>query len=454
MRGWALKKKAKRDLRWGLKMTLGNKGWRTAVLVMLCGTSLAAKAAPLDDELSSLVDGHPLIKSGQAQVSATDKGVAASLAPYLPSVDVTGEEGKGRVSLPAFRATSTGPFASEERNWNFSVKETLWDGGIRDSARAQSKLQRDSANISLVGVRQTVLAEGVTAYLNVLRQIELVKLSQQNEDNIRKQLHLEDERVKRGSGIAVDVLQAKSRLQISLERMTAVRGGLQEATARYQQVFNRPPETENMVLPPDPSGLLPASVDDAVAVALNEQPIVRNASKQIDLAVQRRAGIEAEYQPKVDLVGSRVYQENFSGVPGIRRDTLGELKVSWNLFAGLGTRNRAQQTGYEKLAREDDLLQAKRKTEEQVRISWNTLKTAEDRVSLLDNAVNIASEVFESRKKLRESGKETVINVLDAENEVFNARINYTSALYDARIAGYEVLRAMGRLEVNTLKGR
>ena len=91
MRGWDIKQKTKRDLRWGLKMTLGNKGWRAAVLVMLCGTSLAAKAAPLDDELSSLVDGHPLIKSGQAQVSATDKGVAASLAPYLPSVDITGE---------------------------------------------------------------------------------------------------------------------------------------------------------------------------------------------------------------------------------------------------------------------------------------------------------------------------------------------------------------------------
>ncbi|TAL01090.1 MAG: TolC family protein [Rhodospirillaceae bacterium] len=434
-------------------MAFGNKGWRGVILAMLCGSSLSASAAPLDDELSALIQTHPLIKSGQAQVSASDKGVFASLAPYLPSADVTGEEGKGRVSLPAFRATPNGPFASEERNWNFSVKETLWDGGARDSARAQSKLQRDSANITLVGVRQTVLAEGINAYLNVLRQLELVKLSQQNEDNIRKQLHLEDERVKRGAGIAVDVLQAKSRLQISLERLTAVRGGLQEATARYEQVFSRPPETENMTLPPDPAGLLPATVDDAVAAALNEQPTVQNAAKQIDLTEQKQEGIEAEYQPKIDLVGSRVYQENFSGIPGIRRDTLGELKVSWNLFAGLGTHSRIQQTGYEKTAREDDLIQAKHKAEEQVRISWNTLKTAEERVSLLDNAVNIAAEVYESRKKLRESGKETVINVLDAENEVFNAQINYTSALYDSRIATYDVLRSMGRLEINTLKG-
>lgn len=435
-------------------MTFNDKGWRGAILTIIACSSMiaAAGAAPLDDELNSLVQGHPLIQSGQAQIQAANKGVAASFSAYLPSVDVAGEEGKGRVSLPAFRATPNGPFASEERNWNFSIKETLWDGGARDSARAQSKLQRDTANISLVGVRQTVFAEGINAYLNVLRQLELVRLSQQNEQNIRQQLHLEDERVKRGAGINVDVLQAKSRLQLSLERLTAVRGGLQEATARYQQVFNRLPDYDNMSLPPSPNSLLPATVDDAVATALKEQPTVQNASKQIDITQRRQDSIEAEYQPRLDLVGSRVYQENFGGVPGIRRDTLGELKVTWNLFAGLGTRNRAAQTSYEKVAREDDLIQAKRKTEEQVRISWNNLKTAEERVDLLDNAVNIAGEVFENRKKLRESGKETVINVLDAENETFNARINYTSALYDARIAAYDVLRAMGRLELNTLK--
>ena len=93
----------------------------------------------------------------------------------------------------------------------------------------------------------------------------------------------------------------------------------------------------------------------------------------------------------------------------------------------------------------------KRKAEEQTRLAWQALQTANERVALLENAVNIAAEVFDSRKKLRESGKETVINVLDAENEVYSARINYTSALYDARVAAYSVLQAIGRLELTVL---
>jgi adhesin transport system outer membrane protein len=429
-------------------------GGRGVVLPVLCFTFMAgyAQAAPLEQELSALVQNHPVIQSGQALVSASESGVKASLAPYLPSVDTAGEIGYGRVSMPAFRASPDGPFDSEVENWNISIKETLWDGGARDAARAGSKLQRDAANFSLVGSRQAIFAEGITAYLNVLRQQELVKLSQQNEMNIRSQLKLEDERVNRGIAINVDVLQAKSRLQVSLERLTAVRGGFQEAMARYEQVFNHPAEISAMSMPPSPASQLPISLEDAVRAALADHPAVQVANTLIAQTAERKEGIKAEYQPRIDLVASRTYQSDWAGVPGIRRDSIIQLKATWNLFAGLGTRYRVQQTAFEEIARQDDFIQAKRKAEELVKVSWISLRTAEERVTLLSNAVNIAGEVYESRKKLRENGKETVINVLDAENEVFNAQINYTGALYDARIAAYEVLRAIGRLELATLR--
>ena len=92
-----------------------------------------------------------------------------------------------------------------------------------------------------------------------------------------------------------------------------------------------------------------------------------------------------------------------------------------------------------------------RKTVETVRLAWQALKTGRDRLFLLENAVNIASEVFESRKKLRSAGKETVINVLDAESEIANARINFASAFFDVRTAVFQLLLAMGRLNVAEL---
>ena len=92
-----------------------------------------------------------------------------------------------------------------------------------------------------------------------------------------------------------------------------------------------------------------------------------------------------------------------------------------------------------------------RKVEEQARLSWQALLTVRDRVELLENAVNIASEVFDARQKLRDAGKETVINVLDAESEIFNAQINFAAASYDERVSVFQLLLAMGRLNGENL---
>jgi outer membrane protein, adhesin transport system len=206
-----------------------------------------------------------------------------------------------------------------------------------------------------------------------------------------------------------------------------------------------------MVLPVPVDSLLPANVEDAVNIALSENPAVITANRRIDIGIEQKKSIEAEYYPSVDFVLQKKYERDYAGTPGIRRDNTAKVQATWNLFSGLGTQARAAQTDAETEARRSEYLQAKRKAEEQTRLAWQALQTANERVELLDNAVNIASEVFESRKKLRESGKETVINVLDAENEVYSARINYTSALYDARIAAYAVLLATGRLELEQL---
>ncbi|MBY0511687.1 MAG: TolC family protein, partial [Rhodospirillaceae bacterium] len=206
-----------------------------ALAVTASVSSPAVLAAPLDEELRGLVDQHPLIKSGEAQVMSADKGVRATLAPFLPTIDITGGAGYEHVSTPTFRATPDGPFSDDATNYAATLRENIFDGGKKYAARRGAKLQRDVAGVSLMNTRQTQIFEGVAAYINVLRQSELVNLAGQNGDNIRKQLNLEDERVRRGSGIAVDVLQAKSRLQLSLERLSSSRGAFEDRGVRVER---------------------------------------------------------------------------------------------------------------------------------------------------------------------------------------------------------------------------
>lgn len=412
--------------------------------------AMSASAAPLRDELTDLLGAHPLIRSSQAQIQSADQGVRTTLSPFLPNLSVRGEFGFEKVDTPAFRASPNGKFNAEPEELNATLTQNIWDGGAKYANRRGAKLQLEVAKYSLANIRQSVIFEGTSAYLNVLRQSQLLAIAEQNERSIREQLNLEDERVRRGAGIAVDVLQAKSRLQFALEQRAAVRGALEDARSRYLQVFGRVPLANEMAMPrrtPE----IPEDLETAVNIGVTSNPQVQVAQGQIDIVETQRKAITSEYQPSVDLVFETGYEQDFNGVPKVRRDYSARLRGTWTLFNGLSTQSRSRQTAYDRQARMEDLAQTRRKTEESIRLAWFALMTAEERTELLENAVNIAGEVYDSRRKLREAGRETIINVLDAESEVLAAQINYTSAQFDARIARYQLLQAMGQLEIDAI---
>ena len=201
-----------------------------------------------------------------------------------------------------------------------------------------------------------------------------------------------------------------------------------------------------MIDPLPPIELLPSELETTIAIALEENPSIINAAATIATAEGRRKAAQSEYAPSVDLTGQSNYSKHTGGTLGTSRDQSIKLSTTWNLFSGFSTKAGIDQAAFDRGAAKDNLTFSARKVEEQVRLSWQALITVRKRIELLENAVNIAAEVFTARKKLREAGKETVLNVLDAESEVFNAQINFTAASYDERVAVYQLLLSMGRL--------
>jgi adhesin transport system outer membrane protein len=206
-----------------------------------------------------------------------------------------------------------------------------------------------------------------------------------------------------------------------------------------------------MTDPAPPIELLPSTLERAVEIAISENPTAAGATTNIEVARERRRTIMAELAPTVDLEGKLNFEKHADATIGVRRDYSLLVTASWNLFTGFSTRESLSQATFNYRASQDNRDETTRKVIEQTRLAWQALLTARSCLGLLENAVNIASEVFESRKRLREAGKETVINVLDAENEVANSQINFTSAAYDERLAVYQLLRSMGRLTAGNL---
>jgi outer membrane protein, adhesin transport system len=424
----------------------------TLVATLALATSVYAN--PIEVELTGLLGDHPQIRASEKSLQSSRQGVKSALSNFYPTVSVTGDAGYESIDSPSTR-TQNAPTAEDygrTRNTaTLSVTQNLFNGYATASAVRTARLNRELAQISYEGTRQNTIFEGVRVYVDVLRQRRLIELARENEATIQRQLNLEDERVQRGSGVAVDVLQAKSRLQIAKERRVNFEGALEDAISRYTQVYGHPPDIESMLDPEPPIEQIPSELSKSVDIAIVENPAVGNSGTTVEVARERRRSVRAELFPTVDLEGSYNYEKHVNGTLGTRRDYSLVVSSTWELFSGFSTRASMAQAAYDYHASKDQHEFTVRKVIEQSKLAWQSLLTARERLELLENAVNIASEVFESRKKLREAGKETVINVLDAENEVNNAQINYTSAFYDERLAVYQLLLAMGRLDSKNL---
>lgn len=432
-----------------MRWRLSSAAFAAALAGGLACAGLGAQAQSLVDEVDGLVATHPQLKAARQNVAAAEEGTNRAFSEYLPTVSAFGDFGYERIDSPSRRSTTPnqGPFtAGTARQTSVTVTQTLFNGFRNEANNAAAQLSKDAAETELEGNIQSIVFEGVTAYLEVLRNRRLIGLASEQELTIKRQLELEDERVRRGSGITVDVLQSKSRLQVAKERRVAFEGAFEDAASRYEQVFGHAAMVDEMTMPMPPLAMLPETLDDAIEAGLGEHPSIEGARTRIDIAEQQRRVARSEYFPTVDLVGEWSYEDDFDGIRGTRRDYKAKVQATWDLFDGFATRASVAESSHLYMSSIDASNFVRRKIAEEVRLAWYDLDTARERVSLLENAVNIAAEVFNARRKLREAGKETVINVLDAQSEQFNAQINLVAAQHDARLAVYRLLLAMGRL--------
>ncbi|NKB57956.1 MAG: TolC family outer membrane protein [Alphaproteobacteria bacterium] len=405
-----------------------------------------ALSEPLRSELDLLLREHPDLRRARNEASAARARIEEARSAYLPRFELSGDSGAERTDDPARRQAGQGAFSMRRDKLTLTATQNLFNGFRDEAGINAAELGHIEQQMSLENTRQELLFQGLNQYLDVLRNVRLIAVAQNTESTIRTQLRLEDERVQRGSGIAVDVLQAKSRLQVAKEQRVAFEGRLQEALARYKQLFGHLPEVSSLEEGVPPEGVVPSDLDGAIATAVQYHPALRQTRFQADIAREQRWIARADYYPSVDLVGSLDYEDNVSTTRGIEREQSLLVRARWEFFSGFRTRARVESASRTLAARKDSYNFATRRVEEDVRVAWDRLLTERRRVDLLNNAVNLAIEVFNAKKRLREAGKETSLNVLDAEREVFSARINQISAEFDARIAGYLLARRTGML--------
>lgn len=423
--------------------------------VMALSYSIEGQAASLETELTNMLVEHPQLKSKQETTLGSEKSIDVAKAAYLPTVALTSDYGYEWITSPSERTASDGKNDSSMTRQvaGLTITQKIFDGYATDSAIKTAKLTNDETQSSEEITRQTLLFEGITVYINVLKQVRRIKYARENEANIKQQMELEDERVRRGSGIGIDVLNAKSRLQSAKDKRVEYEGELAKAVDQYIQVFNHAPDLAAMNDPSPPIDLLPTDMEGAIEYAIKMNPNVLNANILSDKADENKRTVRSQYYPSVDLNGAMNYERDKNATAGTRRDWSLLVEANWELFSGFSTEYSMRKAVYDYGSSKNNALYTSRKVAEAASIAWHTLETSQERLALMENDVILKEEIFQSTRKQRESGAEgvDVLNVLDREKEVYEVKIKYAELFYDTRLSIYGVLLTLGNLTPDSL---
>lgn len=392
-----------------------------------------AVAETLADTLASAYLNSGLIEQQRAVVRAADEDVAQAVATLRPvlsyAADVTYRN-------PAFGETDTTAGVSLNMEW------LLYDFGRTDLDVEAKKELVLAAREALEDVENTVLLNAARAYLSVRRGFAFVELRENNVRLLTQQLRATRDRFEVGEVTRTDVSLAEARLAAARSGLAAEQGQLAVAQEVFAQVVGRAP---GALAPPPAPPTIPASEAAAKATAQRENPEIAQVQHQVRAAELSLERVKRLRLPTLNATGQLAIDDEFDD-----SQSLG-VRLSGPIYQGgtVPSVTRQQQARVDQARA--GLVSTSRSVTQEVGAAYSRLAVAIASIDAADRQVRAASLALEGVREELQLGARTTLDVLDQENELFDAQTNEVSARIDRYEAVYEILDAVGLLTVERL---
>jgi outer membrane protein len=423
-----------------------------ALAVGSASLGASAETITLNTALGLAYETNPTLDAQRAALRATDEGVAQARAGYLPVIQAQGQYGWQRYSsdLP-LQANGSNSLNEHPLIGQVTVTEPLFRGGktVAEVGRAKALVRQGRAQ--LIDGEQQLLLSGVAAYMNVVRDTASVKLQENNVGLLKRQLDATTEQFNVGELTKTDVSQSQARLAGAQAQLTLARGQLASDRAIFEQVIGRAPEALEET-PPLPA--LPADEDTAIAVSAKQNPGVvaaREAERAADLAIDDAVG---NLSPQLSVQGQYQYDKGSvsNGLgPSALRGVAVLGQVTWNIYDGGADEASIRQAKELHSQAQMQIAVADRQAREQAQAAWNTYESA--KAAVVSNQVQATADqtAYQGVKQEEQVGGRTILDVLNAQQELLNAQVAVVTAQRDAYVAAYQLLAATGQLTAKAL---
>jgi outer membrane protein len=417
-----------------------------AVAALLVGE--AARADDLRQALIQTYNSNPTITAQRAQLRTLDESVAIARAGLRPQVS-------GTVGLNQ-NVIQTGGGGGRNFSAGLDVSYPLFDAGrVRNQIRAaDERVLAGRANLR--ATEGDVFTEAVAAYNDVIRDRSIVTLNRNQVNVLQTNLEASRDRFEVGDLTRTDVAQSEARLALARSNLDLAQGRLTSSEENYRRVIGDLPDD---LQPPPPLPPLPATANQAVDIALANNPDLIAIGRQIRAAGLDVNVLNAGRLPTVSAVGSSSYtnylgtaDEQFApGAPESRSAVGLGVRASVPLYQGGLVAARVRQGQAQQSQLLEQGIAVERSIVANTRAAFSSYRAAQEAIKSNEIAVAANSLALEGTRAELTVGTRNVLDVLNAEQELLNSQVALVTARRDAYVAGFQLLNAMGMAEAEDL---
>lgn len=418
--------------------------WIASLVALLASSSLA-HASSFADALEATYKTNPEIKAERQRQQGTDERVASAVSKFRPTLGLGYERGEEK-------ATANGTdYDDSYEQQTATLTQPLFRGGSSMAEYQAAKQRVRSGQYQLSAVEQQVLMDAVRAYMDVVATSAILELSRNNQTVLERQLKAANDRFAVGEVTRTDVAQSEARLSNAKTEVIAAEGQVISALAGFERVIGYKPE--GVLDVPSQLPVLPASLEEALGKARNANPQVLAAIHTAKSAKYDVRNDMGALLPQASLVGSLSRSEgaNMYGSTDFDQDRIG-VRVSVPLYQSGAEYARVREAKATARQRKFDAMDTQRVIEQQVTTAWEQLETAVATIKTRNDQITAAETALDGVKQEQAYGSRTVLDVLDAEQELFVARTNLVRAQRDRIVSVYQLALVLGEMTPTALE--
>lgn len=420
----------------------------TGLAVLLAGTAQIALAqsgpVSLVEAITVAVNSNPQVAQAQYNKEAIEFERKQAQGLYAPRVDFEGSAGVRRLDNTTRRSLGIGDKVLYPLEAQVRADWTAVDFGRRRGELLRQAARVDGASLRVLERSEYIALQVTRQYLDVMLQQRVVAATQDNVAFHRTLAGDLSTGVQQGSISVADQQQAEERLQAALVRQTEAEQDLAEARIKLQHLTAL--DISEVVMPPDLAANLPISLDEAVGLARLQNPLVREATADVDAANALAMSVKGDGYPKIGVELTGRIGDDVDGFRGRTTDLQAKGYLRWNIFDGGINRANYQEMVRRSSEARYKLYEITRQAEDDVRTAWTTLSTQGRLVTTITTQSKVSDDLLLSYRSQFNVGRRSLLDVLDAQNTRYNAQVRLETARFSEVFARYQLLASTNRL--------